>query len=114
MECSQEAVRERLLAELAKLEAVAQTGADAAQPVELDQTRVGRLSRMDAMQAQAISIETKHRREQQNLRLRAALRRLDAGDYGWCTACGEAIDPKRLAFDPAATQCIACAAAREA
>ena len=35
-----------------------ETGQQAEEVVELDQTRVGRLSRMDAMQAQAMSLET--------------------------------------------------------
>ena len=55
--------RERLAARLLELNDLAETGDAAAKPVELDQTRVGRLSRMDAMQAQAMSIETKRRRE---------------------------------------------------
>ena len=45
------------------LQDVQSSGEQAAQTVELDQTRVGRLSRMDAMQAQAISIATNNRRK---------------------------------------------------
>jgi len=41
-----------------------ETGDQAEQTVELDQARVGRLSRMDAMQAQAMSKETGRRRRQ--------------------------------------------------
>ena len=40
-----------------------------------------------------------------------ALHRLDAGDYGRCTTCGESIAAERLAARPEATQCIRCAAA---
>ena len=38
-----------------------------------------------------------------------ALGRVDAGSYGRCESCGEAIAPERLAVRPAATHCIGCA-----
>ena len=77
--------------------------------VELDQTRQGRLSRMDAMQQQAMAAETKRRREQELRRIHTALARIDADDYGLCSDCGEDIAPARLEIDPAATRCIRCA-----
>ena len=86
-----------------------QTGAEAAAVVELDQTRVGRLSRMDALQGQAMSQERARRRELQLHRITAALKRIERDDYGCCTECGEDIAFKRLVFDPATTLCIDCA-----
>lgn len=44
---------------------------------------------------------------------RAALARLDAGDYGTCADCGEAIPAQRLGAQPFAIRCIACQARRE-
>jgi len=38
----------------------------------------------------------------------AALDRMNAGDYGVCAACGEAISPRRLAAIPWALNCIQC------
>lgn len=38
-----------------------------------------------------------------------ALARLNAGTYGICTDCGEAIDPRRLEALPFAERCISCA-----
>jgi|GEM_PF-98007 len=90
-----------------------ETGRDAEKVVELDQTRVGRLSRMDAMQAQAMSQETGRRRRRYIVRINAALERIRNGDYGMCIECGEKINPRRLEADPAATLCIHCAEARE-
>jgi DnaK suppressor protein len=104
-----ESIRTRLLALQLSLEDMRSTGDDAAATVELDQTRQGRLSRMDAMQAQAMSVEANRRREQQLVRVRAALTRLEADDYGWCLECGEPIDPRRLEHDPSALLCIGCA-----
>ena len=99
----------KLLALQTSLEDVRSAGDDAAATVELDQTRQGRLSRMDAMQAQAMSVEANRRREQQLVRVKAALKRIEEGDYGWCLECGEPIDPRRLEHDPAAPLCIGCA-----
>ncbi len=41
--------------------------------------------------------------------IRAALRRLDAGEYGACVTCGGKIAPGRLAVVPEAAQCVSCA-----
>ena len=90
-----------------------ETGKQAEKVVELDQTRVGRLSRMDAMQAQAMSQETGRRRRQHIMAIDAALERINAGEFGECFECGELINPKRLEADPAASLCIHCAEALE-
>jgi DnaK suppressor protein len=37
-----------------------------------------------------------------------ALNRLDAGRYGLCKDCDEAIDPRRLAAEPFAVRCTGC------
>ena len=49
---------------------------DNARPVELDQTKVGRLSRMDAMQSQAMAKETQRRRNADITRIDAAIKRI--------------------------------------
>jgi DnaK suppressor protein len=40
--------------------------------------------------------------------IRAALRRIDEGDYGVCESCGDDIGEKRLLARPVATHCIDC------
>jgi DnaK suppressor protein len=92
-----------------ELLAVAQTADSAADTVELDQTRQGRLSRMDALQQQAMSRETNRRRDLELRRISSALARIESGDYGYCVTCDEAIAQGRLEVDPAAEQCIRCA-----
>jgi DnaK suppressor protein len=86
---------------------------DAARPEPLDQSRVGRLSRMDAMQMTEMAAASERRNQQRLQRIEAALTRIEAGQYGLCLSCEEDIAPRRLASDPAATLCIACATARE-
>ncbi len=101
--------RQLLLAKRAALLELADTGADAADTVTLDQSRVGRLSRMDAMQAQAMSQATNRRRALALQQISAALTRIDNGEYGECLQCGEMIPVQRLEFDPAAVYCVPCA-----
>ena len=80
-------------------------------PVKLDQTSIGRLSRMDAMQGQAMAEEVKRRRGQELLRIRSALERITGYDeeYGYCVKCGGSINEERLVFDPSIVLCKKCA-----
>lgn len=104
------AIRTRLLEQRAALTADSKDAADSRAPVQLDQTSVGRLSRMDAIQVQAMAVAMEARRAEAVRRVDQALTRLDAGTYGDCAVCGEAIAPKRLALDPGIPTCLACAA----
>lgn len=94
---------------LEALDETADTAREAANTVELDQSKVGRLSRMDAMQQQAMSQEQIRRRERQRKRVIAALQRIEEEEYGYCLECGEEINEKRLQIDPAAPYCVNCA-----
>ena len=64
---------------------------------------------MDAMRAQAMSIAAKQRREVQIVRIDAALRRLDEGEFGYCMECGNEIPGPRLTLDPTLVLCVGCA-----
>ena len=89
-------------------------GEDSAAAIELDQARLGRLSRMDAMQAQQMAKATSRRRHAERGRIAAALKRIGDGEYGYCLGCGDMIPIPRLEIDPAAAQCVGCAANSEA
>lgn len=106
-------MKQKLQTLLDELEQQQQDAQESAKPVKLDQTRVGRLSRMDAMQLQAMSIASSQRRELEMQRIRAALDRVDNEEYGYCLECGDDINPQRLEVDLAATLCIRCADASE-
>lgn len=84
---------------------------DARNPVELDQQAVGRLSRQDAIQQQAMSRAQEVRRAGEQRRIEAAFRRIEEGEYGYCAECGEAISAKRLEIDLTAARCASCASA---
>ena len=100
--------RSRIEAEIAELRALSDSSRQSRTPVTLDQQSVGRLSRMDAMQQQSMDLAREERRRARLAILVAALRRMDAGDYGYCLACGEDISPARLDVDPAVTLCVDC------
>lgn len=104
-----EALRARLLARREQLTEDRAQREAAASTVELDQTRTGRLTRMDALQGQAMARAGQARAEAELQRIAAALRRLDGEDYGYCLRCDEPVAAGRLEADPSATLCIHCA-----
>lgn len=103
------AFRERLVQRRVELLDLAANSAESRRPVELDQTRVGRLSRMDALQGQAMSLEAERRRKAELQRIEASLKRIESGDYGYCVTCGEQIPLRRLELDPTLPTCVDCA-----
>lgn len=100
---------DRLRAELAELSASSKATRDDRRPVTLDQQSVGRLSRMDAMQQQAMAQAQDARRARRRRAIEAALERLAGDDFGWCDDCGEFIGMKRLELDPTLMRCVGCA-----
>ncbi len=105
--------RQRLAAELASTEeALAQADAAAA-TVKLDQSSVGRLTRMDALQQQALAQGLRERLLTRLRRVRAAADRVDAGTFGTCCSCGASLDAARLHNDPATVFCADCLQERE-
>ena len=87
---------------------------DGAEIIELDQTRVGRLSRAEAMQDHQMALEMARRRGAMLEAIDDALRRIDTDpDFGHCDDCGEPIAAERLALDPAQRCCVSCQSIRE-
>jgi len=108
---TEDEARQALIARAASLDAEDRANTEARDPVTLQQDSVGRLSRMDAMQQQAMAQATERRRAQERLRIKAALARIDEGEWGYCGRCGEAIAAARLAHDPSVAVCVGCAGA---
>ena len=101
-------LRAKLLSERAVLRDGLTASAESVQTVELDQTRVGRVSRIDALQQQAMAIANESSAKVRLAALDAALVRMDNDDYGECVECAQAISPARLAARPEARLCIEC------
>ena len=106
---SESDARRRLIAVRGELQQLSEISDESRRPVALDQQSVGRISRMDAMQQQAMNEATERNRQRDLNRIDAALSRVDDGEYGYCLECGEPIAPGRLEVYPMAEKCIACA-----
>ena len=104
-----EKIRQQLLQLKSGLKQEEKTFQQTSAPVELDQARVGRLSRMDAMQTQQIALETARRHQHQLRQIDAALQRIKSNKYGYCVECEEEINVRRLFINPTSTRCIECA-----
>ncbi len=101
--------RQRLYERREALAATRAERTEAGRTVELDQQRTGRLSRMDALQGQAMAQASEARSQQELQNIEAALARIDRGEYGFCLECDEPIGVGRLEADPAVRLCIRCA-----
>lgn len=104
--------RERLLQLREQISTLTETRSQSTATVMLDQSSVGRLSRMDALQQQAMAQSGQQRAEATLRRIEAALKRCDDGSFGYCFDCDEPIAPRRLQFDPTAERCVQCAEAK--
>lgn len=100
--------RLQLLGNLKEIDQMSEDNLEARAIVELDQQSVGRLSRIDALQQQAMAKATEARRAALRQRTIAALERISEGEFGFCADCGDEIEQKRLVFDPSIAICLDC------
>lgn len=100
--------RDRLNALKAETIALSKRSQEERQAVQLDQQSVGRLSRMDAMQQQAMAQAQERNRAATLVRIDQAFKLIEQGEYGYCLSCGDEIAEKRLEIDPTASHCVAC------
>ncbi len=99
-------IRKRLV----EIDAEDTLGSDGQSTVVLDQQAVGRLSRMDALQSQAMALAHQKRRDAEKARLHRALERIGDDDYGYCEECGDDISHRRLELNLTAARCVECVA----
>ena len=102
--------RNLLLQRLAELDEQDRISSKDRDPVTLDQESVGRLSRIDAMQVQAMALAQERRRKAERVGIAAALRRIEDGEFGYCIECGDEIAEGRLRNNPTVVKCLECAA----
>lgn len=92
--------RNLLLERLGELDEQDRISASHRDPVTLDQASVGRLSRIDAMQVQAMALAQERRRKAERSAIAAALQRIESDDFGYCIECGDDIAYARLRNNP--------------
>lgn len=88
-------------------------GRSGADKVVLDQTKIGRLSRIDALQQQQIAASSQQSVTRHLRMVHKALAKIQSGDYGYCDECGEVIDKARLEVRPEAPYCLDCQSGME-
>lgn len=101
-------LRRELTRQLEKLERSMRVTDEAMNPVALDQTAVGRLSRMDSLQNQSLTRNLQEREQIKLALIQAAFQRMEEGNYGMCVACGGKIPFERLYVFPEVDTCSAC------
>lgn len=84
-----------------------------ASTVVLDQSKVGRLSRMDALQQQHMADSTLQQTKKQLKLVQKALNKISENDYGYCELCDEVISFARLQARPEAQLCLSCQSQQE-
>lgn len=105
----QRAFRERveaLIEELNAQLALADSSDDSLAP----DNAIGRLSRMEAIQAKSMSAAARREKQRRLTRAQRALERIDKGTYGTCVSCGQEIPAGRLKVRPESPYCVSCAA----
>jgi len=105
--------QQQLIVLQAQLSAQYESGRPASDTVVLDQSKVGRLSRMDALQQQNMAQSTLRNIESRLRRVNRALAKVESGDFGYCDECGEVIELARLEVQPEAPCCFACQSQQE-
>ncbi len=101
-------LEKKLLTLQRDLKRMLQMDASSAATVELDQSKIGRLTRMDALQTQAIVQVTQAQHRTQLRMISEALQAMKSGDYGYCEICGESIPYERLSIKPETRYCVSC------
>lgn len=101
-------LRSEIEKQLERLERSMRVTDEAMEPVELDQTAVGRLSRIDSLQNQGLTQNLQERERAKLAHIQGALHRLEEGTYGLCVECGSALPFGRLQVVPEAPACAAC------
>jgi len=83
-------------------------GASGSETVTLEQNKVGRISRMDALQQQAMHKASQNLIRKRLVLIDKALRSIQSGDYGYCESCGNEISASRLQVRPESLMCVSC------
>lgn len=100
-------LRQNLLDLQAELVQLLASSTESSKPVELGQP-IGRLSRMDALQQQAMAKANRAGHLRRLQLTEAALQALQRGSYGACRRCEEPIGYSRLKARPESPLCLIC------
>ncbi len=103
----QRELHDKLLELKAELEVLLTNSTASSKAVALDQP-IGRLSRMDALQQQAMAKANRAAHQRRITLIDAALVAIKTGRYGECRRCEEPIGFSRLQVRPESPFCLEC------
>ena len=101
-------LNQKLLAQQSELGQLLKNKEADAQPVALDQSAVGRVSRIDAIQQQSMALANRANYLRRFKLVCKALKSIELNEYGYCQQCGELITYARLQLQPEVSFCIVC------
>ncbi len=107
MDKERETLRRKIRSQIDDLRSEIKSHEEASKPVAPDNA-IGRLTRMEAINARSISEASLNSARSRLIRLENALKRIDTDDYGICAECDEPIPFKRLLLMPEVIRCVHC------
>ena len=107
MDEERETLRRKIRSQIDDLRSEIASHEEASKPVAPDNA-IGRLTRMEAINARSISAANLNSARSRLTRLENALKRIDSDDYGICAHCDEPIPFKRLLLMPEVIRCVHC------
>jgi DnaK suppressor protein len=109
LSCSQkQQIKILLQSSLVDLKEQITLGGESSKTVILDQTMIGRVSRIDAIQQQKIAQAGFERDKRHFHQLKKALQNINSEDFGYCMECDQDISFSRLMVKPESSFCVSC------
>jgi DnaK suppressor protein len=100
-------LKERILSQISDLTVEIKSHEETSRPVAPDNA-IGRLTRMEAINARSISEERLGSARMRLTRLQNTLKRIDTPRFGLCSVCEDPIPLNRLMLMPETTRCVDC------
>ena len=101
-------LKEKIITEMESLELTITALEKTTKPIAPDDA-IGRLTRMEAINAKSISEASLNSSRVKLAKLKRAMSRLDDPDFGMCSMCEEPIPTGRLMLMPESAMCVKCA-----
>ena len=101
-------IRNKLLEEIQKTERLISEYKEMTKPVEPD-SAIGRISRMDAINNQAVTESSLRQAKEKLKKLNIVLSKIGDADFGICLSCRKPIPLGRILVRPESLHCVNCA-----
>ena len=103
-----EDIKNKLLSEIQKTERQIVEYKEMTKPVAPD-VAIGRISRMDAINNQAVTKASLRQAENKLMKLNIVLSKIGDKDFGLCLSCRKPIPLGRILIRPESMHCVSCA-----